>query len=398
MNKTTFFVAITILLFSCTNKNEDHEDHEENSVADHIDFITGQYSLMINQLEDSTANMFPRTIEEEKLKLVSATDWTSGFFSGSLWYIHELTGEEKWREEATKYTEYLDSIQYYTRNHDIGFMIYCSYGNGLRLTGNPLYKDIIINAAKSLSSRYQPNTGVIRSWSWSPKSLNWECPVIIDNMMNLELLFAATRLSGDSTFYHIAVSHADKTIENHFREDYSTWHVVDYSIDNGSIRNKNTYQGYSDDSSWARGQAWAVYGYVMCYRETKDVKYLEQAENVLAFIATHPNYPEDGVPYWDFDAPDIPNSYRDVSAATILASALYEISMYSDKLDYREWADKILTSLSSDSYLAELASNANFLLKHSVGSMPHNSEVDVPLNYADYYYLEALTRKIAFDK
>ena len=271
-------------------------------------------------------------------------------------------------------------------------MIYCSYGNGLRLSGNNDYKNVIINAAKSLSTRYITNAGIIQSWN-ANKSKDWECPVIIDNMMNLELLFEATKLSGDSTFYNIAITHANNTIKNHYRSDYSTWHVVDYDKNNGSVRHKNTHQGYSDESAWARGQSWGIYGYTLCYRETKDQKYLDQAEKALAFIANHPNYPEDGVPFWDFDAPEIPNTYRDVSAGAILASALYELSTYSNKMDYEAWADKIMTSLASSNYRAKLGQNGDFLLMHSVGSLPHNSEVDVPLNYADYYFLEALMRK-----
>jgi len=201
------------------------------------------------------------------------------------------------------------------------------------------------------------------------------------------------RFSGDSTFYHIAVSHADNTIKNHYRPNYSTWHVIDYSKTDGSVRHRNTHQGYADESSWSRGQSWGVYGYVLCYRKTKNPAYLAQAEKALDFIATHPNYPEDGIPYWDFDAPDIPNTYRDTSAASILASALYEISTYSDKKNYKEWADKIMASLSGPDYRAETGENGFFILMHAVGSLPHNLEVDVPLNYGDYYFLEALKRK-----
>ncbi|MPN28663.1 Unsaturated chondroitin disaccharide hydrolase [bioreactor metagenome] len=222
--------------------------------------------------------------------------------------------------------------------------------------------------------------------------------MIIDNMMNLELLFDATELSGDSTFYHVAVTHADNTLRNHYRPDYSTWHVIDYSKQDGSVRHRNTHQGYSDESAWSRGQSWGIYGYVMCYRKTKDPKYLAQAENVLEFIANHPNYPADGIPYWDFDSPDIPDTYRDASAGSILASALYELSTYSKKRNYKEWADKIVNTLSGPDFRASLGENGNFILMHSVGSLPHNSEVDVPLNYADYYFLEALKRKKELEK
>ena len=272
-------------------------------------------------------------------------------------------------------------------------MIGSSYGNALRLTGNENYKDIIVQTAKSLITRYNSTTGLIQSWN-ANKSKDWLFPVIIDNMMNLEILFDATEYSGDSTFYKIAVSHADITMKNHFRPDYSTWHVLDYDVNDGSIRHRNTGQGYADESCWSRGQSWGIYGYVMCYRKTGDPKYLAQAENALNYIATNPNYPSDGIPYWDYNSPDIPNTNRDISSATILASALYEISKYSEKLNYKEWADKIINSLGSPEYIAQVGDNGFFILKNSVGSLPHNSEVAVPLNYADYYFLEALKRKV----
>ena len=388
-----FILAISILFTtqSCTNTQQKNQDSaflmEEN-----ISFAAEQYGLMLDKVEDSARIVNPKSFIEGKMKYIRPQEWTSGFFPGSLWYLYELTGDEKWKTMAVKYTEALDTIQYFTGNHDVGFMIYCSYGNGLRLAGTEAYKEVILNAAKSLSTRYIPEAGIIQSWN-ANKSKDWECPVIIDNMMNLELLFEATKLSGDSSFYRIAVTHADNTIKNHYRPDYSTWHVIDYSKSDGSVRHRNTHQGYSDESAWGRGQSWGIYGYILCYRETKDQKYLDQAENALRLIADHPNYPEDGVPYWDYDAPDIPHTYRDASAGAILASALYELSTYSDKMDYKAWADTIVASLASPAYCAPLGENGDFLLMHSVGSLPHNSEVDVPLNYADYYFLEALKRK-----
>ncbi len=369
-------------IISCLKKQE---------AGDTIDFIAQQYGLMVKQLEESPTILNPKSIIDGKMKYIPPREWTSGFFPGSLWYIYELTGDESWVPYAVKYTEALDTIQYYTGNHDVGFMIYCSYGNGLRLTGKP-YEEVIVNAAKSLSTRYIPEAGVIQSWNANP-SKGWECPVIIDNMMNLELLFNATKLSGDSSFYHIAVTHADNTIKHHYRSDYGTWHVIDFSKEDGTVRHRNTHQGYADESTWARGHSWGIYGFVMCYRETGDRKYLEQAEKALDFIASHPNYPEDGVPYWDYDSPDISDTYRDASAGAILASALYELSTYSSKRDYKAWADTIIRTLSGPDFLAPLGENGHFILMHSVGSLPHNSEVDVPLNYADYYFLEALKRK-----
>ena len=216
--------------------------------------------------------------------------------------------------------------------------------------------------------------------------------------MNLELLFEASKLSGDSTFHKIAVSHANATLANHFRPDNSCYHVIDYDKIKGGVRNKQTAQGYADESSWARGQAWALYGYTVCYRETKDMRYLKQAEKVYNYLFTHKNMPDDLIPYWDFDAPDIPNEPRDASAAAITASALYELYTYNNNPEYKKTADKIISSLSSPAYLALVGTNGNFVLMHSVGSIPHNQEIDVPLNYADYYFLEALARKINLEK
>jgi uncharacterized protein YyaL (SSP411 family) len=215
-------------------------------------------------------------------------------------------------------------------------------------------------------------------------------------MMNLELLFEATKLSGDSTYYKVAVAHADRTLQEHFREDGSCYHVIDYSLKDGSVRNRHTAQGYAHESAWSRGQGWAIYGYSVCYRETGDKKYLDQALKTFNFMKNHKRMPADLVPYWDMDAPNIPNEPRDASSAAVIASALYEISTYNlpDAASYKEYADKIMESLASPNYTAALGENGRFILMHSVGSIPHNNEIDVPLNYADYYYLEALKRKM----
>lgn len=353
--------------------------------------------MLIEKLEKNDKSWAPRTVDA-KGNIVyarNAWDWTSGFFSGSLWYLYSLTGDEKWKTLAKKYTEALKQQQYITSHHDIGFIIGCSYLNGIRM-GQETYDTIVVQAAKSLSTRFRPGPGVIQSWSthtgWQAQR-GWECPVIIDNMMNLEILFEATSLSGDSTFYNMAVSHADMTLKNHFRMDGSSYHVVDYDMRTGKVRSRCTAQGYSDESTWARGQAWGIYGYTMCYRYTHQLKYLEQAEAAYEFVCTHPNLPEDLIPYWDFDAVNIPHELRDASAAAIMAAALYELSMYSNKVEYKEAADKIIHSLSSSDYRSEVGGNHNFLLMHSVGSYPHGNEIDVPLNYADYYFLEALKRK-----
>ncbi|WP_316814954.1 glycoside hydrolase family 88 protein [Pedobacter nyackensis] len=332
----------------------------------------------------------PRTIEDGALKLVGSKDWTSGFFPGELWFLYEYTGKKVWMEQARAYTSLIEQEQFNGKTHDMGFKVYCSVGTGYRITKDRHYADVIIQSAKTLATRFNPKTGVILSWDHSRDK--WVNPVIIDNMMNLELLFEATTLTGDSSFYKIAVSHANVTMKNHFRPDYSSYHVIDYDPNTGAVLKKQTHQGYSHESAWSRGQAWALYGYTMCYRFTKDPAYLKQAENIAGFILNHKNMPEDLVPYWDYDAPNIPNEPRDASAAAVIASGLYELSGYSkSKTSYLQKADKMLNSLSTK-YVSPVGKNKGFILLQSTGSKPSNSEVDVPLSYADYYYLEALLR------
>ena len=354
-----------------------------------------QTKLMLAEVDKAKAGkpdlVSPRTIEHGELKLVKSGDWTSGFFPGVLWFLYEYSRKPEWKKEAERYTAGIEKEQWNGGTHDMGFKVYCSVGSGFRLTGNAHYKQVLIQSAKTLSRRFNKTAGVIRSWDHNKQK--WDYPVIIDNMLNLELLFAASKLTGDPSYYNIAVSHANNTMKNHFRKDFSTWHVVDYdSTQAGKINKKTTHQGYADESTWSRGEAWAVYGYTMCYRETKDPKYLKQAENIAGFILKHPNMPEDLIPYWDFNAPQIPQEPRDVSAAAVMASALLELSTYSKsgKL-YRASAEKMLAHLTK-SYRAPIGSDFGFLLQHSTGSKPSDSEVDVPLSYADYYYLEALLR------
>ena len=368
-----------------------------NVINNDINFSTRQYSLMLQQIGREGKVRIPKTIDKlGRMVYIPIDDWCSGFFPGSLCYLYQLTNDKSWLLQSKRFTEALDSIQYLTWHHDVGFMIGSSYLNIYRLNPNKAYKKAIIQTAKSLCTRFRKKAGVIQSWNvdrgWQSKR-GWTCPVIIDNMMNLELLFEATRLSGDSTYWKVAVSHANKTLENQFRKDGSCYHVVDYDPNNGAVLHRQTAQGYADNSAWARGQAWAIYGYTVCYRYTHDRKYLDQAVKTLNFVMQNPNLPNDLIPYWDFDAPNIPNEPRDASSAACIASALYEMNNYLPDNGYTSLADRIIRSLSSPEYRAPLGKNGCFLLMHSVGSIPHNNEIDVPLNYADYYFLEALTRR-----
>lgn len=374
-------------LMACGDGSSDTEwiDESAEQAAD-------QLLYMADEISDAPDTLcFPRTVREGKVYLERPEDWTSGFYPGSLWLAYELTGNERLAAEARKYTNRLQRIQYYTGNHDVGFMMYCSYGQGLRLKPEPTDKQILVNTAESLCQRYSDKVGLIRSWDFG----EWSYPVIIDNMMNLELLFWASQATGNDKYRKIAVSHADKTLKNHFREDMTSYHVVSYDANSGEVESKGTFQGYADSSAWSRGQGWGLYAYTMCYRFGKNPAYLDVAKRVASFVMTHHPAADDLIPYWDYDAPGIPNEPRDASAAAVIASGLIELSGYVDAelgKKYLDYAERILKQLSDSEYLAEVGENHGFVLKHSVGSFPHNSEVDVPLSYADYYYLEALVR------
>lgn len=345
-----------------------------------------QFTLMDSQLDEGE---FPRSLDTLGNLVTSDSKWwCCGFFPGSLWYTYEYSGNEQIKALAEKYTRAIKTKELLF-DHDLGFEVWCSYGNAYRLTGDQTYIPEIEEAAALLATRYSPTVGAIRSWNNPHKGFR----VIIDNMMNLELLEEASKMFVCDSLDRIARSHANTTMKNHFREDYTCWHLVNYVDEDGSVRRKHTVQGYSDDSAWARGQAWALYGYTMMYRETGLQEYLQQAVNVGEMIL--PYLPEDGVTYWDFNDPAIPDTYRDASAAAVMASAYLELSGYvgkKQKMKYKETAEKIIRTLASDDYLCAPGECHGFLLKHSVGSIPHGSEIDVPLTYADYYFLEALIR------
>lgn len=339
----------------------------------------------------------PRTVNAEgRLVLVTPDDWCSGFFPGTLWMMYQHTGDERWRQEAVSQTWLIEDAKTNRGTHDLGFMMNNSFGKAYEITHEQSYRDVLLQSAQSLISRFNPTVGCIRSWDHNQQV--WRFPVIIDNMMNLEMLFRVTQLTGDSTYWNIAVKHAETTMRNHFRSDYSSFHVIDYDPETGQVRARNTAQGNSDDSFWSRGQAWGLYGFTMVYRFTHDKRFLEQARHIADFWLSLPHLPADGIPYWDMKLPSYDAStHRDVSAATLCASALYELSLYvspDDARRYLQYADKVTTSL-FEHYRAEPGSHHGFLLLHSVGHHPADSEVDVPLNYADYYYLEALLRRAA---
>jgi hypothetical protein len=358
-----------------------------------IDLATKQYTVLLKRMQDRSG--FPRTVDQGAVTTVGVKDWTAGFFPGSLWHLYEATGANSWRDAAARYTALTAAAKFDKSQHDVGFMLGSGYGNGYRLTGNPAYRDALLAGATTLVTRFNPKVGAIQSWNVNASSA-WAYPVIIDNMMNLELLTWASRASNEPWYREVALRHADTTLKHHFRADGSSVHLVDYDPASGAVRARVTVQGYADGSAWARGQAWALYGYTMMYRETRQADYLAQAQRIAGFYMNHPRMPADKVPYWDFDAPDLPQPPpRDASAAAIASSALLELASLSDKpaaARYRDFAEQTLRSMSSPAYLAAPGENGGFLLKHATGHLPAGKEIDVPLNYADYYFLEALLR------
>lgn len=387
-----FVIAICcLMLLNFPANAQQNEIPMKELIRHQFAFADRQYKLLA---EATPIDKMPKSYDpkKDKYETSSINWWCSGFFPGSLWYIYEYTKDPAIKAEAEKRLTALKPIQHYKGTHDLGFMINCSFGNAYRITKNPAYKAVLDTTAATLALRYRPQVHAIQSWN---KGNGMTCPVIIDNMMNLELLCWVAEHGGDKKFEEIAIEHANTTLKNHFRPDYSSFHVVDYNPETGAVIQKITWQGANDTSAWSRGQSWGLYGYTMMYRLTKDKKYLQQATHIAQFILTNPNMPEDMIPYWDFDAPGIPDAPRDASAAAIAASALLELGQYThgqEKKTYIAAATKMIRSLASDSYRAKPGENGNFLIMHSTGGFPFKSEVDVPLSYADYYFLEALSR------
>lgn len=387
--KPTTFIILLLFFFSCNSADQKLMQAIKTGLE-----VSETQSIRMAEALLSKPDSLPRTFNSEGQLILSDSHWwCSGFFPGVLWYLYQENGDSIFRKYAEHYTSRVEKEKFTTDNHDVGFILSCSFGNGLRLTGNKEYEEVLLTGAKSLSTRFNKHIGLIRSWD-NKKNI-WQYPVIIDNMMNLELIMWASKQKSDTMLRKIAVSHADLTMKNHFRPNGSSYHVVSYDTLTASPHIKQTWQGFGDESSWARGQAWGLYGYTMMYRETGLQRYLNQAIKIADYILRHPNMPEDKIPYWDFDDIKIPDAPRDASAASIMASALIELSNFvGEELakKYLGTAKTQIIRLSSTDYLAKPGTNGNFILKHGVGFLLRNQEVDAPLTYADYYYVEALTR------
>lgn len=383
--KNYYFLLIfaALILLGCSIKKEDAKSDIEI-------LLEKRYEKLLTYSVDSLA--FPRSYsyKANAIKKVPSKDWTSGFFAGNLWQLYSLTENQDYIEKAEKWTAFIEKEKFNNHTHDMGFKVYNSFGNGLKIKDNKRYKNIIIESAKTLSTRFDENIKSIRSWDFNKKV--WQFPVIIDNMMNLELLFEATKISGDSSFHKLAVTHANTTLKHHFRPNNSCYHVVDYDTLTYQPRMKVTHQGINDESSWSRGHGWGIYGYTLAYRYTKDIRYLNRATATAEYFLNHKNLPKDGIPYWDFDDPAIPNAPRDVSAGTIVAAAMVEIYRYTQEEKYLDYSKKVMASLKSPDYILASDFDAPFILDHSTGNWPKNDEIDEPIAYGDYYFLETLIR------
>lgn len=364
-------ILVIFMILGCSNQNN------KVSKSDLINQISMQMDYAIQSAEPLRDSILisPRTIENNNLKLVSSKDWTSGFFPGNLWMVYELTGDKKWKQHALDYTLPLEKEKWNGGTHDMGFKMFCSFGKAYKNTGDSIYRDILIQSAKTLATRFNPAVGCIRSWDHNTDK--WDYPVIIDNMMNLELLLWAARETGNDTLKNIAITHAKTTLKNHFRDDNSSYHVIDYNPETGQVENKNTHQGFAHESAWARGQAWGLYGFTMMYRETGMPEFLIQAEKIAEFILSQPGISDGKIPYWDFNAPNIPNEPYDASTGAIISAALFELCKFSGNHNkYLTIANKLLETLTTTEFLSPVGDNMGFLLYHSTGHLPNNSEID----------------------
>lgn len=394
MKQSKFLIALllTVSIMSCSEKNSNQAFDVDKELA----YCNTQVHRTLSEI--SGKKMMPRNIMDSlshwKLVPVEISEWTVGFWPGILWYNYENTGKPFDADDAVYYTDLLEPLtKLPAYDHDLGFQIFCSYGNAYRLMGNDKYKQIILNAADTLATLFNPQVGTILSWPREIEPNGWPHNTIMDNMINLEMLYWASKNGGNKELYNIATKHAETTMKYHFREDGGNYHVTVYDTISGDFIKAVTHQGYADNSVWARGQAWAIYGYTTVYRETGDKKFLRFAEKVTDLYLNRLPKGE-FIPYWDFDAPNIPNEPKDASAAAIVASALIELSQLEDNEEkatiYLQAATNMLIELSSEEYQSR-DSKPSFLL-HSVGHWPKGSEVDASINYADYYYIEALMK------
>ncbi|MEO0899993.1 MAG: glycoside hydrolase family 88 protein [Bacteroidota bacterium] len=388
-------LAILAVIVGCSDFQLGEREASTRFYKNHLQGISQVALAHLSELAPDSMTI-PRSAHKDgSLHGTNSRSWTSGFYPGELWLLYSVSQDLRFKEAAMEWTQFIEKEKFDTHTHDLGFKVYNSFGHAYKNTQEKAFKDVILQASKTLVRRYNPTVGCIRSWDFNKET--WEFPVIIDNMMNLEMLFEATRLSGDSIYYEIAYQHALTTLQNHVRPDHSTFHVIDYDTLTGQIRNRHTHQGQSHESSWSRGQAWGLYGFAMAYRETGDKRFHQKAIDIANFMYDHPNMPSHGVPYWDFNAEKIPHEPVDASAASIAACGMLILCELDPGCHHHMLprVDLTLKTLTGKEFIAQ---TPPFLLDHSVGSIPGDSEVDVPIIYADYYFVEALIRRVNLGK
>lgn len=398
LNYVVGLLAVFALSVSCitNNKKENNGAFNANEMLDYCVEKTKKSIAKLSYADSLPRNIYNNQTEWNK---VGVSDWTSGFWPGVLWYAYDVTGDSEILKSAKKFTTPLESVlENPTESHDLGFMFFCSFGNGYKLTKDAFYKKTLLRAADSLATLYNPTVGTILSWPSMREKMNWPHNTIIDNLMNLELLFWASKNGGDNKLFDIAKKHAETSMKHLVRDDYSTFHVAVFDTVDGHFIKGVTHQGYADSSLWARGQSWGIYGFTMCYRETGNEEFLVTAQKLADVFLER--LPEDGIPYWDFDCLSIPNSPKDASAAAVAASGMLELSTLvkepGQETKYKNAAVKLLQILSSDEYLSRNINQA--MLMHATGHLPHSSEIDASIIYADYYFIEALTRLKKIEK
>jgi len=332
--------------------------------------------------------------------------WTSGFYPGCLWLAYELSGRNEFKTWAKRWTAGLEKEAENTGTHDLGFMFGCSFGNGIKNVSPDeavTYKETLVMAAITLDKRYSPKVGMLRCyWDEPPFSQDTTLfPVVVDIMMNLELLFWGTEHGAPASLKEHAISHALNTYRDFVRPDGSSYHVVRYNKDSGTIFNKGQLQGQNENSTWTRGHAWFIYGMTVCYRYTKDETFLTKACLLADYFLKR--LTPDNVSAWDFDSKPEYKDTKDASATAIVSSALFELSTYvkdpTRKEKYLDKATAMLAALCSKKYLAE-GEKTNALLLHSTQylTQPGNQNTDKPAIFADYYFLEAIKRYLIVQK
>lgn len=386
-------LVFIVILTNCWDRKKEMANPDLNQFIDeNMQFAQQKVTYFLENLD---VNQYPGSIDNDgNLVTLEPDNWQSGYLAGILWYLYEYTGKEKWKIFAQQWTAGLELQKFNTQTHHLGFMLYSSFGNGYKLTQDELYKDVLTIGARTLASRYDPDVGCVKSWDNWPGQ-NADFPVVIDGMLSNELLFYAFRMSGDSSLYNIALEHATVTRKNHIRKDYGTYYCLDYDTETHKPEVIKTWAGYSKESTWSRGHARSFYGFAVTFRETGDPIFLEYAKKTAQFYLEHPRLPEDLIPYWDFNDPDIPNAPRDASAAAIAASGLlelYSLLPTGEGEKYYQYALKTLQSLSSSNYRNNPNENLGFILKHSTASKARNLDVDKPKIAADYYFIEALMK------